>query len=177
LDPVTRRSLVKKAITIALTIGLVAASLAMPAEAAKKKKKVAKPAPVTKVERVVEVAYQGGGIGVASPAGTAGACPMTSPGSLECIEIPPMPGERYVSIEIKDALPLTAAGFISQGDVDGDGISDGYGEFCGKHEEPVELQGGAALVRVSFYPGVCSNAGGVSLPTTGTIVATFSNMP
>lgn len=165
----------KKTLTVALTIGLVAASLAMPAEAAKKKKK--KVAPLTKIERVVEVPYQGSGIGVASPAATAGACPFTSPGSGECIEIPPMEGERYVSIEIKDALPLTAAGFISQGDVDGDGISDGYGEFCGKHEAPVELQGGAALVRVSFYPGVCSNAGGVSLPTTGTIVATFSNLP
>lgn len=39
------------------------------------------------------------------------------------------------------------------------------------------LLGLGALVRVGFYPGVCSNAGGVSFPTTGTIVATFSNMP
>ena len=163
----------KKAITVALTIGLVAASLAMPAEAAKVKKKK----PVKKVTRVVEIPYTGGGVGVSTPGPSGGVCPFTEPGSAECIEIAPAPNERYISIEIKDALPTTVAGFISQGDVDGDGINDLYGDFCGAHTEPVELQGGAALVRVSFYPGVCSNAGGVSLPTTGTIVATFSNLP
>ena len=168
----------KKTIIVLLTIALVAAAFSLPADA-KKKKKRPRPAAVAveRTERIVEVAYQGGGIGVSTPAVTGGACPMTSPGSLECIEIPPMEGERYIKVEIKDALPLTAAGFISQGDVDGDGISDGYGEFCGAHSAPVELQGGSAPVRISFYPGACADASGVSFPTMGTIVATFSNMP
>ena len=160
----------KRLITLALAVTVAAALVAAPAEAGKKLKKAPKP-------RVVEVPYQGGGIGIASPVYTIGACPMTSPGSLECIEIPPMPGEKFVQIEVKDAVPLTPAGFISQGDVDGDGIADGYGEFCGAHEEPVLLEGGMTPVRVSFYPGVLSNAGGASFPTTGTIIATFTTTP
>ncbi|HWL66154.1 MAG TPA: hypothetical protein VNP73_09295 [Actinomycetota bacterium] len=160
----------KRLIVLTLVAAIAAAFVAVPADAKKKMKKAPKP-------RVVEVPYQGGGIGIASPVYTIGACPMTSPGSLECIEIPPMPGEKYVKVEVKDAVPLTPAGFISQGDVDGDGIADGYGEFCGAHAEPVFLEGGMTPVRVSFYPGVCSNAGGASFPTTGTIVATFSTTP
>jgi hypothetical protein len=158
-------------------VGLVAGVFAIaPAEA--KKKKPAKP---VRVERVVELAYTIGGIGFSlpdnpGPYSAAGICPMSDPSAQECIEFPLQAGETHVKVEIVDASTTTVSGFLSQGDVDGDGISDGYGNFCGAHAETVPLASPAAPVRVSFYPGTCSDAT-PSLPTTGTITVTFSNMP
>lgn len=95
-----------------------------------------------------------------------------------CINIiPPGAEYTYVKIEVKDATGLSAGGFISQQDTDGDGLNDGYGEFCGAHEAAVALEIPGALLGVSLYPGFCSDASGPSIVTTGTIVATFSNMP
>ena len=158
----------RKTVTLLVILGLLAGAMAAPAEAKKKKKK--------KKPRVVEVEYTGGGIGVIAAGLGGGICPMTEPGSGECIEIPLMPGEKYVKVEVKDATGLGPAGFITQGDVDGDGVADGYGDFCGAHEEPVALNSPSIPVRVSFYPGVCAS-GMPSVPTTGTIVATFSATP
>ena len=160
----------KKSVVVLLILGLVASFAVAPAQAKKKKK----PA---RTERVVEVPYTFGGMGVATPAITGGLCFTDETMPFGCKTIPVQAGEQYVKIEIKDAVPSTVAGFISQGDVDGDGISDGYGEFCGAHAEPVPLNDEFTPVGVSFYPGVCSDGSGVSFPTTGTIVATFSNMP
>lgn len=160
----------KRLISVALMVGLVAASMVVPAEAKKKKKKAAR------VERVVEVPYTGGGLGVASPAASGGFCRFSDPAALECDEIPTTVTDRYVKIELKDASGLKQAGFISQGDVDGDGIGDLFGDFCGAHTEPVELLSPGANLRVSFYNGTCMD-GTPSVVTTGVIVATFSNMP
>lgn len=159
----------KRSVSILLVLGLVFAAFAgVPAQAKKAKR----------TERVVEISYTMGGIGVSSPAASGGVCPMTEPGSGECIEVPVISAkEKYVKVEIVDALPTTIAGFISQGDVDGDGISDLYGDFCGGHPEAIPLEGGTAPVRISFYPGTCQDGSGVSFPTTGTITVTFSNMP
>lgn len=159
----------KSVVAIMVIIGLIAAFNAVPAHAKKKKKK-AKP-------RVVEMEYTLGGIGAATPAITGGICPMTEPGSGECIEFPVLSAkEKYVKVEVLDTLPVGPAGFISQGDIDGDGISDGYGTFCRAHEGFIPLENGTAPVRVSFYPGVCAN-GTPSIPTTGTIRVTFSTTP
>ena len=159
----------KKPIIAVLILGLVATVAVVPAQAKKKPKRV---------ERIVEIPYTLGGIGVSSPAASGGVCPMTEPGSGTCIEVPvESVSEKYVKVVIEDTIPTTIAGFISQGDTDGDGISNLYGDFCGGHEAPIPLEGGTAPVRISFYPGVCANAGGVSLPTTGTITVTFSNLP
>lgn len=163
----------RKALAVALSLGLLAGAFAMPAEAAKKKKKK-KP---VKVERVVEVAYSAPGLGVSGPDGTAsgGLCPFADPTTQECIEIPVELGEKYVSVELTDTTGQMVAGYISQGDQDGDGIGDLYGEFCGAHEEPVEMLAVAPL-RVSFYNGACAD-GTPSIVTAGTIKVTFSNMP
>ncbi len=159
----------KKAIVVALTAGLVAGALVGPADAGKKKKPV-------KVERVVEAEYQTTGIGVATPARTLGICPFSDASTQTCVEVLPELGEKYVKIEVKDATGQKQYGFISQGDVDGDGISDGYGTFCGAHAEPVELASPSAAVRVSFYPGATADCA-PSIATTGTVVYTFSNLP
>lgn len=163
----------KKAVVVALTAGLMAGAIVGPAEAGKKKPRV--PKPVVKVERVVEVDYQLTGIGVATPARTLGVCPFADASAQKCVEVFPEAGEKYVKIEVKDATGQKQYGFISQGDVDGDGISDGYGTFCGAHTEPVELAAQAA-VRVSFYPGATADCA-PSIATTGTVVYTFSNLP
>jgi len=160
----------KRSLVLALIVGLLAGSLVGPAEAKKKKKK-----PV-RTERVVEIAYTGTGVGVATPAASGGICPATSPENTgTCIEVPLQTGEKFVKVELKDATPLKAPGFISQGDQDGDGIGDLFGEFCGAHEQAVPLVN-LNPVRVSFYSGTCAD-GTPGTTTSGTIVVTLSNMP
>ena len=157
----------KKTISIILASLVVAGAFGgVPAQAKKKSK-----------PRVVEFQYTMGGIGFSTPVRSLGVCPMTEPGSGECIEFPVLSNsEKYVKVEVLDTLPVGPAGFISQGDVDGDGIADGYGTFCRDQEEPVKLEGGTTPVRVSFYPGTCAD-GTHSFPTTGTIRVTFSSTP
>ena len=163
----------KKALIFALVIGLIAGAMAAPATAKKKKKK--KP---VKIERVVDIAYSAPGAGVSGPAGTAsgGICPLADPTTQQCIEVPLEAGDKYIKVEITDASGQNVAGYISQGDTDGDGISDLYGEFCGAHPEPIALTSSAAPVRISFYNGVCAD-NSPAIATTGTIKVTFSNLP
>lgn len=165
----------KKALVSALVVGLVAGAMVMPAEAGKKKKK---PAPV-RVEQVVEVPYTGGELGISSPAASAGGC-LNGTEVFSCKEIIPPAGDfPYIKIEIKDTTGLTVGGFLAQQDTDGDGLQDGYGTFCGAHAEFIPLEVPNTVVGISLYPGACDNGGtpAPSAPTTGTIVATFSNMP
>ena len=159
----------KKALIFALVIGLIAGSMAAPATAKKKKKK--KP---VKVERVVEVDYQGPGVGVTSPGGSVGYC-YQFPVSDTCLTMIPEAGEKYIKIEVTDASGTAIAGFISQGDLDGDGLGDLYGEFCGAHAEPIQLEVPGGAFDLSLYDGVCGT--GPSVMTTGTIKVTFSNLP
>ncbi|MDQ3914715.1 MAG: hypothetical protein M3323_05190 [Actinomycetota bacterium] len=160
----------KKAIVVALTAGLVAGAFAGPADAGKKKKKI------VRIERVVEVDYSAPGIGVATPQASGGICPFADPTTQECIEIPLQLGEKYIKVEIADAAGQKVAGYISQGDTDGDGIGNLYGDFCGAHPEPIELQSSSAPVRVSFYNGAKADCA-PSIATTGSITVTFSNLP
>lgn len=164
----------KRSLVLLLALGLVAGSLAAPATAKKKKKKSKAP---QRIERVVEIEYSGTGIGVSSPAASGGLCPAPSPDQTgTCIETPVLDAaETFVKVEIQDASGLATPGFISQGDLDGDGVGDLYGEFCGAHEEPIALEN-ASPVRVSFYSGTCAD-GTPGTTTMGTIIVTFSNMP
>ena len=164
----------KRSLIMFMILGLVLGSVAT-AEAGKKKKKSAAP---VRVEKVVEAPYTGGNIGVATPAASGGACFVDPTMPFSCISIiPPGVEYTYVKIEVKDATGLTAGGFVSQNDNDGDGLADGYGEFCGAHAEPIALETAGAPLGVSLYPGMCADASSPSVVTTGTIIATFSNMP
>ena len=160
----------KKAIVVALTAGLVAGAFVGPADAGKKKKK-----PV-RVERVVEVDYAAPGAGVATPAASGGICPFADPTTQTCIEIPLQLGEKYIKVSIADATGQQVAGYIGQGDTDGDGISNLYGDFCGEHPEPIALESASAPVRISFYNGATADCA-PSISTTGTITVTLSNLP
>lgn len=162
----------KRSIVVLLILGLVASFAVAPAQAKKKKKKKN-----ARVERVVEVPYTFGGLGVATPVRTGGVCFTDETMPFGCKTVPVQAGERFVKIEVKDSSGTTVPGFISQGDVDGDGISDGYGQFCGAHAKAVALNDESTPVGISMYPGTCSDVSGGGIPTTGTIVATFSNLP
>lgn len=167
----------KKAIVSAITLGLVAGAMIVPAEAAKKKKK--KPVTPVRIEQVVEVPYTGGEIGVNTPVASGGTC-LVGGAAFACKEIiPPSADFSFIKVEIKDTSGLTVGGFLAQQDADGDGLQDGYGEFCGAHSEFVPMDVPGTTVGISLYPGACDNGGtpAPSTPTSGTIVATFSNMP
>jgi hypothetical protein len=163
----------KRTIVVALTVGLIASVFAIAPAEAKKKKKKAKP---VRVERIVEIPYTLGGLGAATPVRTGGVCFTDPTMPASCKEVPLQAGETYIKVEVADSTGTTVPGFISQGDTDGDGISDGYGEFCGAHAEPVALTDAAAPVGISMYPGTCTTPSG-GIPTTGTITVTLSNMP
>ena len=96
---------------------------------------------------------------------------MEDPSTLTCVSVIPKLGEKYLKVEILDATGLTVAGYIGQGDTDGDGVGNLYGDFCGAHAAPIAMQA-AAPVGVSFYPGACED-GTPSTPTTGTVKVTF----
>jgi hypothetical protein len=160
---------------VAIAVGLLAGAMAVPAEAGKKKKKKA-PAQPVKVERVVEYAYQGPGIGFSTPVAAAGYC---YPEPTSCAVFAPEPGEKFIKIEVVDASGTTIAGSINQGDLDGDGIGDLYGEFCGAHAEPIELLNAEATFELSMYSGACYGTAtpSPSVMTQGTVTITFSNLP
>lgn len=165
----------KKSLVVLLVLGLVFGSLLGTAEAKKKKKKVKVP---VRVERTVEITYNGPNIGVSSPAATGGLCQLdtTSPG--DCVETPTSAEDMYVKIEIQDASGQSVAGSISQGDTDGDGVSDIYGQFCGSTgDTPLALTAPGAPLRVTVYSGTCADGSTPSVMTTGKIIITFSNLP
>ena len=165
----------RKSIIGLLVLGLIFGSLIGSAEAKKKKKKV--PAPV-KIERVVTINYNGPNIGVSSPAATGGVCQLDTNSPGDCIETPTTPDDMYVKIEVTDASGQKVAGSISQGDTDGDGVSDIYGQFCGSTgDTALALTAPGAPLRVTAYAGVCSDGSTASVMTTGTIKITFSNLP
>ena len=159
----------KKTLSTLVVLGLIfGAFMAPPAEAKKKKKRV---------QRVVEIDYTLGNLGVATPVRTGGVCFVDPTMPASCKEVPVSASEKYIKVEVADASGTTVPGFISQGDTDGDDIADGYGQFCGGHAEPVQLTSPGTVVGISMYPGTCSGAAGGGIPTTGTIVVTLSNMP
>ena len=169
----------RKTTSVLIVMALILAAFSIPAEAKKKKKKKKKPVAVVEVvrtERVVEVAYASPGIGVAGgPSGRSAGYPVNFP---EVTEIPTMPEEKYMKIEVIDGSGQAVAGFISQGDLDGNGLNDdGYGEFCGAHAAPVEVAApGTPLLGIYAYNGACPD-GTPSIMTSGTIKITFSNLP
>jgi hypothetical protein len=161
---------VKKVITVVLTIGLVAASLAVPAEAAKKKKKAPKPATVTKVERQAQGTYQ-------APATVVGNCTQTD--GIGCMTIQTGPGETFISkAKVTDSHGQPVVISIAA-DLDGDMQTETqYGTFCGELTEPIAIDQGAAIV---FWVGRADDAAvagcAPGVGTSGTLDVTFSNMP
>ncbi len=156
----------KRTVVVLLVLGLLAGMTAAPAEAKKKKKKKPK-----RIERVVEIPYENPGIGVAP----LGGYPVTFPSSGD---IGLAAEELFFKIEVEDASGQNVWGFISQGDIDGNGVNDdGYGNFCGKHEEFQSIaQPGAPIIGIYAFSGLCDN-GSPSVMTRGVVKITLSNLP
>lgn len=155
----------KKVIAVALSIGLLAGAYAMPADAKKKKKK--KP---VRIERVVEVPYQ-------CPCGPRPAGFWLAGGAIGGGFTTGGSDETFVSVEIIDQLGQTVYAELGQ-DSDGDALSEtDIGSVCGKTEEalPVALPG--TQISIFVMSGTCADNTTPSIPSSGVVKLTFSNMP
>lgn len=157
----------KRALAVALAIGLLAGAMIGPADAAKKKKKKRKP---KKVERVVEGSYDTPAIG--HPDVIVGCS-----GSTGCATIGVGPKERWVKLEIEDATGLPVYAVAGQ-DLDGDSFADTSISFCGSTgDEPVEIERGYPInIFISAGPGVQTPCPGIATGP-GKAIATLSNLP
>lgn len=154
----------KKAIAVALSLGLLAGALVGPAEAGKKKKK--KP---QRVEREAQGTY-------AAPATIVGNCTQTD--GIGCMTIASGPGEKYVTGTVTDEHGQPVAISIAA-DLDGDMQTETiYGAFCGETAEPIEIDEAVDLV---FWVGRAADAISLGcapgIGTQGTLDVVFSNMP
>ena len=146
----------KRSLVLLLVLGLFVGSIAS-AEAKKKAPK--------KKSRVAEAAYVAPAYFSWNPTGDA---------AIGGVEFPTSPGEKFVSIEIKDNLGMPVSGSVGQ-DPEGDG-QVATTPFCGKTDEPLPIQGGLA-VTVFVFVGPCTSPPGPAMATQGTVVGTFSNLP
>ncbi len=147
----------RRTLTTLLALGLVAATLAAPAEAGKKKKKP--------VVRTFEVRYEQPAFGVGGVGGGCSGCPS----------IATMTNETYAVFVIED--DNTPTGYIDLSyDPDGDGVQNiGSGPtICGSTPEPVAIEPGQSYTAWPWVAGA-GCPGGSS--TSGTIKAMFSSDP
>lgn len=150
----------KKIVSVAIAIGLLAGFSALPADAKKPKK----------VTRVAEGTYD------APPLVVVGTCAQT--GAVGCVSFATSPKERYFSAEVTDQHGQPVYVSIGQ-DTNGDSQDDAtVGAFCGKTTEPIPFDPSAELhfwVGFTPDPGFAGCAPGIA--TSGSIKATFSNLP
>lgn len=147
----------RRAWTILLVLGLLAAMLAAPAEAGKKKK------PKKPQVRTFEVRYENPAFGLGGVGGGCSGCPA----------IPVGAGETYAVFMIED--DFSPSGYIDLSyDTDGDGVQNlGSGPtVCGSTAEPVAVEPGAAYTAWPWVAGIdCPGSSSFS----GTIKVLFSN--
>jgi hypothetical protein len=156
----------KKAIVTALVLGLVAGSLALPAEAGKKKKKKKK---VTKVERSVTGTYDAPALVIA------GACGQD--GAIGCVTFATGAEETWITeLKITDQHGQPVYAELAQ-NLDDDNISEtDLGTLCGELAEPVQFTAGFEIYVWILTPPrdpTCVPGQG----TSGKVEATLSNLP
>ena len=154
----------KRSLVMFMVIGLIFGSIAT-AEAGKKRKP-------KKVERTVELAYQTPSPGMS---GVFGACmAVLGVDGTACIDVPISGSEAFVSVSVTDATGQPTNFDLAQ---DSDSAQPGFEIFasgCGETSEAIPVTPGLP-VRVSV-----SALGGPDCPgaaTTGSVSATFSNLP
>lgn len=135
----------------------IAALLTAPAASAQGKKKKAQ-----RVERTVAVEYEG-----ASGARVAGT--VSARGCIQnngCYRVGAEPSEAYISLSAEDTTGTPTA-FVAV-------ISGGSYEICGETSRPIWLN---RVSEIEIYVDVASIPDCAGVGTTGTISATFSNLP
>lgn len=151
----------RKAITIwAVTLSLLAAVAASPATAGKKRR----------VERTVEADYMAPAP-AAHPVVTVCNRDGVVTGNRGCVVFPTTARERFVHVEIHDASGLPVQGFIA---LEGE-LQPEWRPFCGATAEPVPIGGTVTVLVYSYTPAGLPPCLGTA--TTGTVAATFSNVP
>ena len=155
-------AVMKRTGLVCLAFALLAGTLVAPADAAKRNGK--------KITREAVETYDYPVFGPAS-AGT-GACAPCHP------YIPTTSQERYVTVTVEDANSSAPVAFSIR-EVAEDGSRhavEGGGPFCGSTgEQPVEIKPGLRIFVAVFAYGADICPGGIA--TTGTVTATFSNVP
>lgn len=160
----------RRTITVAIILGLLVGALIAPAEAQRKKKKKKKKP--KRIERVVEHSYDFPSPGVP---GVAGVCLASVADNSGCINVPTARREKFVMIEVNDALGLGPAVVLAQNtDPDSPGFQI-FHTFCGATEEPVPVPEPGAELRISVYAAPAADCLGIG--TTGDFEATLSNLP
>ncbi|MGI8775365.1 MAG: hypothetical protein ACR2KQ_10250 [Actinomycetota bacterium] len=148
--------------TVLLVIGLIAATMAAPAEAGKKKKKSKKP-----TVRTIEVRYENPAFGVGGAGGGCSGCPPIAFG----------PDEAFAVFIIED--DVSPSGYVSLSyDSDGDGVEElGAGPtICGSTAEPVEIEPATSYTAWPWVagidcPGSSSFAGTITVLTSSSETA------
>lgn len=148
----------KRSFIIAILAILIVGSIAVTADAKKKKPR--------RVERQATAAYDTPMPGVAG-VHEVGYCGSPNTG---CAQFPTGAHDRFAMFEISDAsgLPPTAAVHKSPSEPP-------IAVFCGKTEEPIAIPAGGVTVTIHVGPSpenICQGAA-----TSGTVTATFSNLP
>jgi hypothetical protein len=151
----------KKSVVVLLVLGLIFASLAGSAEAKKKKKKPPVPA---KVERVVDFSYVCPCPGLYQFGSATGTNLGGGPIATGADDI-------YLAGEVKDTAGQPVAVSIEQ-DVDGDGLNDAVGDFCGKTDQPIAINPGLEIRVFIGDPSICPGPA-----AGGSVHFTLSNMP
>lgn len=155
----------RRAIAVALALGLLVGAFVGTAEAGKKKRKKK----VVRVERQAQGTY-------AAPATVVGNCTQTD--GVGCMTITNGAGETYLSAKVTDQHGQPVVVSVAA-DLDGDIQTETtYGVFCGETAEPIKVDEGVDLV---FWVGRAADAAATQcLPgigTQGTLDVTFSNLP
>ena len=151
---------IKRLLTLVLVLGLITGAVAT-AEAKKKPKRTS---------RTVEGSYDSPVLGIYARCGEPGVgCTSFSAGS----------NERFVTAKVQDAhsLPVYVLVRSAASGAFGEG-TETFGEFCGETTEPIAIPPGGKLefmvgAAASVYLYSCEPG----VATSGTITATFSNLP
>ena len=151
----------RRVLVVMTILGLLAGSLAAPADAAKKKR----------TKRTVKGSYDAPALIVA------GSCSQT--GGIGCVSIVTAAKERYLRAKVTDQHGQPVYVSISA-NLEGDDFEDdtSYGSFCGKTKKPIPVDPGVELhlwVGFQVDPGFVGCVPGIA--TSGTIKVTLSNLP
>ena len=157
----------KKIMVLVLALGLVLGAVAAAEGAKKKKKKPTKPRVVTDEYTVPTPGAQP----------VLGGCYGAVEGGGSCFEIATTPKEKYIKVTFEDASGQNVAGFIGQGDLDGNGLNDdGYAPFCGGHPTAAAISAPGTPIMIYASGGACAD-GSPALMTTGSVKIELSAKP
>ncbi|HVF53986.1 MAG TPA: hypothetical protein VNC78_10360 [Actinomycetota bacterium] len=149
-------------LVVALLVVTLAGSATAALAAPKKKPK--------KVERVAEGVYQTPAVAPYIGPASSGAISCEPQGSAPgCVSFPMQAGELYVDIALADQAGQAVYAKLF------DSNFEELGEVCGASDQPIVVSGTAEVI-VAIIEGPCADAT-PALATTGTITATFSNLP